>query len=939
VAVAVDVTGLTATPFDQTAVQNNLTVATNTPTVSTPTLSQTNEIIFGAIAGDQTLIGYGFVESSTMTTTTPNGWSAGTWDSGTTYNAGDRVIFENIPWQSLKNSNTGNNPQSDLNLNVALVNWQPISVTPTIFGPGSTFHGDPKLTPGQLKGGCVIVSQFNNAAAFALPTGNGNTVENVYIYGNDNSHLHCGQPNTGVAFAGLSGTGGPNRTKLVNVGVQNFYMALGFGLASIQNIGNAGGANLGAENHVHNAFVANACYGFAVRNQQGFMNSVYDSDFDATNMILTNSEVGVEVLGGNYSTENGIAPGAKFAMSGVSAAYIGGGPNGIEITATLTVAGDPYMTDPLSDCNDVRGVGVVNLFPNTFCEGAVYNSFMLHTADYGVIPLIMTSWNHTTRAATFWVLNSWFTAFGTACCGSALTTEINAQANVWAAEMVRTFSGAGIVAERLHIETTQPWQLTDSTIGFGAPDATVLRSIKINAPIDNCGSYSPGNAQSEAWCFSQQEFPWINVGSDIVIQDICCNAGITEFNMVDFPQAITNGGGHMNVRGWQMGQFNFRYPANTIFTNIGNLTGGDGGYGSPAFGSGNYDVSPFTGAALPGQSNTNSVDQAWLDRTQGIGASPFVGTRPAPWSTPCLSPLQEAKVLNVNNSLPIPYLDGNGAWQINYPLLFSGQQYRICSFGGGLDSTAWSNAVGYFQGSVVTNAGTTYVSMVGSGDFLSNLNHTPGTAMTFTGSIANTECASPPANTGAFTGCLTVTATGVAGQILINSPVTGAGVAAGTTIIAQATGSSGSTGTYVIVPRQTVASETLTANYWASLGATPHFGIVSNHGGGYSYGIDFTTATNNGLSWSEANASPFFNLTGGRFDQLFPGTVVGLAGTQAGCTTQENFVIRGIHQTLLFFDTFRIDQDIGGGIVPGFSGATCSNTVMHQAPYSIVNLN
>jgi hypothetical protein len=187
---------------------------------------------------------------------------------------------------------------------------------------------------------------------------------------------------------------------------------------------------------------------------------------------------------------------------------------------------------------------------------------------------------------------------------------------------------------------------------------------------------------------------------------------------------------------------------------------------------------------------------------------------------------------------------------------------------------------------------------------------------------------------------MTVTAIAT-GRVLPYGPLTGTGVSAGTTVYTQLTGSAGTAGTYEVQPPQTVASTTISETNWASLGTTFHYGLISNHGAGYSYGQNITTTNNPGLAWQTTNNSPFIQFTGGRMGLFFPGLVIGLAGTQAGCT-QENFVIRGVHNTLRFLDVFNVDQDVSGRLIPNFAPTSpfvCSNTVVNQAPYAISNLN
>jgi len=137
-----------------------------------------------------------------------------------------------------------------------------------------------------------------------------------------------------------------------------------------------------------------------------------------------------------------------------------------------------------------------------------------------------------------------------------------------------------------------------------------------------------------------------------------------------------------------------------------------------------------------------------------------------------------------------------------------------------------------------------------------------------------------------------------------------------------------------------VALSTMNATYWFL--NSPHYGFVSNHGVGFSFGQNLTTTSMPGLAWNIHNNSPFVNIasTNG-ISNLFPGLVLGLAGTQTGCTAQENFIIRGVHNGLRYVDVLLVDQDFGGNLIPNFAGtpALCSNTVINQASYLFAPLN
>jgi len=379
----------------------------------------------------------------------------------------------------------------------------------------------------------------------------------------------------------------------------------------------------------------------------------------------------------------------------------------------------------------------------------------------------------------------------------------------------------------------------------------------------------------------------------------------------------------------------FRFPTPTTVGG-GSANNGSGGTftgsymqnGSAGFGAGLYETNPwlqgpmgFTGDIIQGRG------QAGPAMTQGWNSGPYYGVRPAPWTAPCVSLSQYAAL---NNLPPIGFnLNQNIAdgWDVYYPILWSGQQYKICDWT--LSSSPWSNSITYPANALVAQSGNTYISTVNN-----NFGNTPGTPQTFTGSISPTTCGSQVA----WYGCLTVTA--VTGTILPGALITGGGTLAGTRIVFQVTGATGGTGTYSVDRPQTVASSTLSAIYWAL--NSPHYGFVSNHGVGFSFGQNITTSVMAGLNWNIHNNSPFVNIasTNG-LGLLFPGLTIGLVGTQTGCTSQENFIIRGVHSGLRYVDVLATDQDFGGTLIPNFAGtpALCSNTVINQASYLFVPLN
>ena len=823
--------------FDVSALHDNTSTSTNAPTVSTPTLATTNEIVLGAVVSYSQQISAGYVEAPTFTTAgIPNLWTLAAWSNVTAYTTGNVVYRNGLPWQALQN-NTGHDPLNDLAANGPLVFWQPISQTAVTTAFGAIFYGPPQLipaTPTGRNGGCVINANYNNSIGMVIGNGNGMTVDGVWING-PGGGTDCNQPITGAAFAILSGAGGANRTQIRNSGAFNFYYGTPIGASAIQNVGQGGGA-LAAENKVDNTFYQNTCTAFLVSNTQGFINSLTNNTVDAvTSVITTTGAIGVAVHGGNYSHFSQNSIGQKFAISGVTAAFDSAG---LKVTATIT-SPDAFLTfactDPGTAANEY------NRFTNG-CHQNVYNSWDMWPADWGLIPMAMVAYNTSTHVATWRAMDEWYTAWGGNSwggVGAALLTAINAQTAIWATEMGRLFVGAGIDAEQIHIEPGQPFELVDSFFGFGGARATILKNTNIDIDFTFASSYSPGNALSEAHFFAAQSFAFIRVagagdGGNVILDNIFGNInnsynGYGENVMVDFGQGGSPSDGRLQMKGGTFARFNFRYPAAS--SGSGNLTGGSNwaASGSAAFGQGDFETTPWLGIL------TDTGNGPERMRQMGWNATPFRGVSPAPWTRPCISPTQYVTLLGT-----LPAISGT---TVTYPILWSGQQYSICDWN--LTPTAYNGSFTYSVGALVTSASVTYISRVA-------------------GNIGNTPASSP--------------------------------------------------------------------TQWAPF----HWGFVSNHAAaGFSYGQNIMS----GVTWTNRNNSPIFNTTNTSGTLLFPGLGMPLAGTQAGCTTPQNLIVREVHYNLLYFATFATDNDVAGNIFPAFGAALCSNTVMQQSPYSIVNLN
>jgi hypothetical protein len=395
----------------------------------------------------------------------------------------------------------------------------------------------------------------------------------------------------------------------------------------------------------------------------------------------------------------------------------------VALPAQIITTGNSYLTG--QNCNQV-GYNAWNLFPLDANR----------TPIYGMVPLVLTEWNKNNHTGVWRVADEWYQGWGgNSFGGSALTSTLQAQTTVYAAEKARTFVGANIAADRIHIENSLPWQLVDSYSAIQTASPTVIRNVYLNSD-PSCATCS------QSQFYATQSFPFIQIpyfGGSITLENICCN--ITGGNgsdtlLIDFASSAGSNTesspsaqdqGQLTVHGGQLGRLSFRYPANSNGRN--NMANTYGGYGSPAFGAGSFDISPWTAFTNNGVTGTggNQISPGntdALNRYQGFNASPYFGTRPAMWSQPCIAPSQWASLLNPTGNPPAISVSGtqfSAVWSVPYPLLFAGQQYKICDWQ--LTANAFNAGINYPLGALVTSGGNEYMS-IQSG----NLGNTPPNA-------------------------------------------------------------------------------------------------------------------------------------------------------------------------------------------------------------------
>jgi hypothetical protein len=535
----------------------------------------------------------------------PSYWRPFAWASGTTYAQNDIVSYSGIPWISLQNGNTGNTPA------VVSAYWAPTTIAPTNFTFGVSFIGDEGLGTGENNRGCTIRSTFNNAVALWVGTGTGNEIKSIQITGPSGGY-RGEQSSSGIGIAIAGGPSGANRTLIENTEVDNFYTLYQTGVNS---------DGLGAETTFRKVAGSNCYNGIVIGETQNDINDAVEPSVSCTNNFVATHGPGISIFGGNVSTASSQANFFTISNTSSLTAKKAPGANFYVYTFT-TILGSPDRY--IMHCKISIG-------------NCVYNSFVILTEHFGVVPLIMTEWNSSTHSATFQTLNNWSAYYfqgANAATETDFQNEIQEVSIIYAAERLTTFTGSSFDVSAVHLENPSACTtFIHDVSGFNGDHGITLTGVRINYdPSDN--QWVGGTKAQLAWFYCQQSFPfvWIGAGcgnvfwqnsyvnqnakSSPVIFDLASSCRFVStgnsLNGISFLNPV------MRVTGYEGG-----YQA----LENGYISGGGEAMYTAGFGGGEWDQTPFraTAAGAPAQTLPPSV---------GLGMVPYVGYRPAPWAHP-----------------------------------------------------------------------------------------------------------------------------------------------------------------------------------------------------------------------------------------------------------------------------------------------------------------
>ena len=504
--------------------------------------------------------------------------------------------------------------------------------------------------------GTFIFPTNNNFIVIAVGPGRGMGISNIQIIAppwaagstvNFSGYKGNQDPNG----CGVAVMGGCSRTLFENMYVANLYS--GFRTGDIVNA-------LADANTWIKCLVSNCYYGFLIGSTQNFVNTLIHCHAGCTVNVSAAAGQDTHIYGGNWSSAGWsyVFPITASSMSAISWGALPGINNGNNVY---------YFTLTLGAW--VGGPDAGGDMPPTV--NTIYNAFAMQTAHYGVIPILMSTWNSGTRQAQCYILPqymyTWMAPFNSNIIASTgLQADMQAVANLHAAERIITFSGGCMNVDGVHIENDVGAGCVFDNTGSTAPRPSVLRNCLFNtAPVPAYGP-ADGFAITHALyavyiiCMSH---PFFNIGSgnSLFVED--CVFPSNADSMPVWIDTVFNAG---QVSRLVLNRINglHRFRAYTQMWGGGGFIQNAYGPTGAGQGVGESDSAQFY---LTQDSNLN-----WYANL-GKFLQPYWGVHPAPYTRPVIMPADADAI--ISGPPPITWTGYPGS--MTYPLMWGGQVYAI----------------------------------------------------------------------------------------------------------------------------------------------------------------------------------------------------------------------------------------------------------------------
>jgi len=564
------------------------------------------------------------------------------YNPATTYAINNIVLFDGIPWISLQNANTGNTPALGSQFVATSAFWKPTTATPTTGAFAYSFYGDEGLGSQEGSQGCVITAAFvGQTCSFWSGTGNGMEVQSIQLigsYGGDGRLVGMGVTNypaylyRGGLYPGYYGFciagGGPgaNRTLFNKVEADSFYVGISIG----PNF-NA----LGAENKIVDFNSVFNYIGIQAAESQVDINTISrPSIYYSTKAVVFATGPGVSIPdGGNMSVHSsgyGIFP--ISSTSALTATAYGGNWFQYSFSTTLNLASAIPTNQRIFI--DTCGTNIAD---------CIFNSWIVKTKHFGLVPLEVTAYNSSTGVITLRTTSQWSTHYWqiltNASTSSDLQAEIQAATEVYAVERVTTVDANGSYVASIHEEndlacTTEANLHNGFVGGLGHTWVDIRQnydpSMSQYAPIPfGIGSETDATI---ALFYCQQSFPFISLaGSNLSWAQGEFASARSDSIIVDFSGA-TSRAIFTNNHALPPNPTTRIDPAFGYFNQNGYISGGGISQYTAGFGAGEWYPSPWAPTSFQPSltlgGGMNSIFQS------GIAEVPYIGYRPAPQSTP-----------------------------------------------------------------------------------------------------------------------------------------------------------------------------------------------------------------------------------------------------------------------------------------------------------------
>lgn len=599
------------------------------------------------------------------------------YNAGSTYSIGNTVIFNGIPWISLVNSNTGNTP------NLSVASWKQTFQKGNINANwGASFSGEHGAVNGST--GCKIFMYGNVNAPGMWIYGNGMVVDGINLQQQqDTTSQRCQFDPSLIAFA-LAG-GSASATTIRNSSAANFYA----GYMTAVN----GDGNVDDSNYLERVDFSNTCYGAYFPQTQNFLNTIINSRIAGRFGVYATQNVGISIYGGNYSQS-----GAEVNTLGMGTTTMAtSGP----YTLTTTLAADPggVGTWPDPSLTNAACTSTRSDYP----QGCMYDVFIIVTPSFGAIPFVLkrgnfdgypyqntNGYNPSTHVLQLELYNGFSETWQNWWIPAA-QSEIQASTTIYAVEVPTTFSTCGGNVESVHIENSSTTRFINSLCSFGLRPSW-FKDIYINADPSYANKATPPVQYPRF--LAANTFPTVAAIFDLHVD------GLQGGTLID---RVTLYGGRATSITMENSTMAFNLKSGFCilpsysYTDASNTQCGIGarGLGVGLFGSsmGGGATTSLASTFADYMRGGMTTPPGGLSQNGGPGSSPFWGVRPAPWSSPCVTPAQFG---NIPPTGTLPAITSTGAGFVGSLDGTTGILTVSSSTGLAVNTNVYGEGIGYY---------------------------------------------------------------------------------------------------------------------------------------------------------------------------------------------------------------------------------------------------